>query len=407
MRIAKKANKNRIYLDYASATPLDPKVGGIMRPYWEEEYANPSALHSMGVRAKDAVETARRAIAAVLGAHADEIVFTSGGTESDNLAIIGAVRAAKEQIGRPHIVTTNIEHSAVLEACFASAGHGVEVTYVPVGGNGIVDPKQIEKALRPETVLVSVMYANNEIGTIQPIVDIAKAIRHFRRYSVRKETASGREKYPLFHTDAVQAPNYLPLSTDTLGIDLLSLSSSKIYGPKGIGALYIRRGTPITPILFGGDQEMAMRPGTSPVPLIVGFAEALRLAQRLQAKESVRLSKLRDYFFGRIRAKFPRAIINGDTLARLPNNVNISFPGYESDFLVIELDAKGIFVSGKSACTSGDGEASHVIKALRPDADETEGSVRFSMGRQTTKKDLDAAISALSALFEKQEKWRA
>jgi cysteine desulfurase len=410
VRIAKKANKNRIYLDYASATPLDPSVQRAMHGYSEVEYGNPSALHDMGVRAKDAITVARKTVADVLGAHADEIIFTSGGTESDNLAIFGVVRAAKKHISHPHVVTTNIEHAAVLVACRALVEEGIEVTYVPVGENGIVDPKEIEKALRPETVLVSVIYANNEIGTVQPIREIAKAIRHFRKLKP-KSTEHTVFQYPLFHSDAVQAPNYLPLVVDKLGIDLVSLSSAKIYGPKGVGALYVRRNTPIAPILFGGDQERALRPGTLPVPLIVGFGAALAHTQILCDKEAARLAKLQEYFFAVFLERFPEILINGDRNQRLPNNVNVSFPNYESDFLVIELSAKGIFVSGKSACKSGDAEASHVIGAIRGTVDgiasapKTQEAIRFSMGRHTTKKDIDAVITALAQIFEKQKKW--
>ena len=352
----------------------------------------------MGVSAKRSIEDARKSISEILFAHPDEIIFTSGGTESDNLAIFGVVAAAKVSIKHPHIVTTTIEHAAVLEACRYLEGQGIEVTYVPVESNGIVDPREIKKAIKKTTVLVSVMYANNEIGTIQPIHEIAKEIRHFKK-------TAGQETYPYFHTDAAQVMNYLPVNVAKLGVDLLSFNGSKIYGPKGIGALYKKRVVSLEPLHFGGDQEYGFRSGTEPVPLVVGVATALRAAEKMKAKESARLAKLRDYFFKTVSKNFPSAIINGDTTLRLPNNVNVSFPGYESDFLVIELDARGIFVSGKSACKSDDGEVSHVIHAIRPDADATEGSVRFSLGRGTAKQDIDFVITSLKEIFKKQERY--
>ncbi len=404
MRIAKKTNKKGIYLDYASGAPADPSVVRAMQPFWNAEYANPSAIHSMGTRAKHAITIARSSIASILYGHPDEIIFTSGGTESDNLAIIGAVLASKHYVKKPHVVTTNIEHSAVLESCRELERNGVEVTYVPVEANGIVDPAHIKKALKENTVLVSVMYANNEIGTIQPIHEIAKAIRHFKKHKTQN---NGPEyfSYPAFHTDAAQAMQYLPVNVEKLGVDLMSFNGSKLYGPKGIGALYKRRHVPLSPIQFGGSQEYGMRAGTEPVGLIAGLEQALAVAEKIKEKEAARLEKIRNYFFEKIEQTFPSAIINGDRIMRLPNNVNVSFPGYESDFLIIELDAYGIMASGKSACKSGDGELSHVIDAIRPGSDATEGSVRFSLGRATRKHDIDFTIKSLKEIFKKQEKW--
>lgn len=405
MTFAKKALKNRIYLDHASTTPVDQSIIRTMAPYWSITAANPSALHRGGVAAKNALQEARKKVASILGGHADEIIWTSGGTESDNLAIIGTVRAAKHFVSKPHVVTTVIEHAAVLESCRALEREGVSVTYVPVDATGIVSPKAIKAALRSNTVLVSVMYANNEIGTIQPIREIAKEIRHFKKHRA-KQPKDEAALYPLFHTDAVQAANYLDISVARLGVDMLSLNGSKIYGPKGIGMLWKKRSVALEPMIYGGQQERGLRAGTENVPLAVGFVTALSLAEKMKIKETARLAKLRDYFFTRIAKEFPNAIINGDMKERLPNNVNVSFPGYESDFLIIELDACGIAVSGKSACKSADGEVSHVLYAIRPDADGTEGSVRFSLGRSTKKADIDTVIKALKEIFKKQQKWQ-
>lgn len=405
MTFAKKGLKNRIYLDHASATPADQSVVRAMTPYWSQAAANPSALHRGGVAAKNALEDARRNVAHILGAHADEIVWTSGGTESDNLAIFGAVRASKQFVSKPHVVTTVIEHAAVLESCRALEREGVSVTYVPVAATGIVSPKDIKAALRPNTVLVSVMYANNEIGTIQPIREIAKEIRHFKKHRTKRPLGQAAQ-YPLLHTDAVQATNYLDMNVARLGVDMLSLNGSKIYGPKGVGILWKKRLVALEPIMHGGEQEYGLRAGTKNVPLVVGFSKAFSLTERMKTKECARLLKLRDYFFSRIIKEFPSAIINGDTKERLPNNANVSFPGYESDFLIIELDAHGIAVSGKSACKSADGEVSHVLASIRPGVDVTEGSIRFSLGRSTQKTDIDAVIKALKEIFKKQQKWQ-
>ncbi len=413
--------EKKIYLDYASATPVDTEVVKAMQPFWSLDFANPSGLHSQGVKAKNAVNDSRKKIAAILGAQPDEIIFTSGGTESDNLAILGIVEAAKKIIHKPHIVTTNIEHSAIKETCRALELKGIEVTHVPVEENGIVDPDAIRKAIKKNTVLVSVMYANNEIGTIEPLHEIAKMVRHFKKINDR---SYDKNPYPFFHTDAAQAMNYLPITVAKLGVDLLSFNGSKIYGPKGIGALYKRRLVPFQSIMFGGNQEYGFRPGTENVPAIVGLAKALEIAEKIKDKESKRLVVVRDYFMKKITAVFPEIIINGDTINRLPNNVNISVPDFEGEFLVIELDAKGIAVSSKSACKSDDPEESYVIKAIRPAKSNSlnliarsaeggfresieEGSVRFSLGRATIKKDIDYTIKSLKEIFKKQKKWQS
>ncbi len=369
----------KIYMDYASsALSAEP---------------NASAIHEIGITEKRKLENARQAVAEVLGAHADEIIFTSGATESNNLAILGLV----SNFNKPHIVTTNIEHASVLEVCRHLEKTGqAEVTFVEVEANGVVDPKKIKKALQPNTVLVSVMYANNEIGTIQPIREIAKEIRHFNKINSKKV---------LFHTDATQAMNYLPVGVEQLGVDLLSFNSAKIYGPKGAGALYVKRNTPLQSIMFGGDQEKGLRPGTENVAGAIALAQALVAVEKIKDKEVKRLKILRDYFIKKILKINPAFVVNGDLEYRLPNNINITIPNIPSDLLVIELSAKGVMASAKSACKSGDGKASHVIQAINSQSKDTDGSLRFSLGRQTSKKDIDTALKALKEILKKLDKW--
>ena len=409
-----------IYLDYMSSAL--------------SRSANPSAIHELGVKEKNKLENARAKVAKILGAHNDEIIFTSGATESNNLAILGLVypyptspysRGRKKEGVIPHIVTTNIEHASVLEVCkHLEKTKQAKITYVEVESNGIVDPKKIKKAIKKNTILVSVMYANNEIGTIQPIREIAKEIRHFNKINNKKTSPNGRSVGRVFfHTDAVQAINYLPINVAKLGIDLMSFNAAKIYGPKGVGVLYVKKHTPITKIMFGGDQEKELRPGTENVEGIVKFSEALEFTEKIKNKEKKRLTKLRDYFLkGLSRISFSSGfpasqrqpfrkensaspIINGDLQNRLPNNVNITIPNIPSDLLVIELSARGIMASAKSACKMGDEKVSHVIKAINPKVKETDGSIRFSLGRDTTKKDIDDTVRALSQILTKLKRW--
>jgi cysteine desulfurase len=399
--------------------------------------------------ARNALDNARKKVADILSAMPDEIIFTSSGTESNNLAILGIVSAVKCQMSnvKCHIVTTNIEHSSVLETCkYLERTGQAEVTYVPVEPNGIVDPEKIKKALKENTVLVSVMYANNEIGAIQPITDIAKVIRHYRKQKSTKGSTKYEklrkyentkleienwkleihEKIPFFHVDAVQAANYLPINVPRLGVDLMTLNGSKIYGPKGVGLLYRRisnfpacaeasagRQFPISkqipnskfqilnPIMYGGEQEFGLRPGTENVAAIVGFAKALEITEKIKDKESKRLIELRDYFIKKLKKHFSQITINGDLISRLPNNINISVPNFDSELLVLELDGKGVAVSSKSACKTESKEF-YVIKAIKPDFDyKKEAIIRFSLGRQNTKKDIDLVIKSLSQIFKK------
>lgn len=379
-----------IYMDYASS----------VKP-------NASSIHKLGIFSKKALEESREKVASVLGARPNQIIFTSGGTESNNLALQGVIWPFfKMQKFVPHIVTTNIEHPSVLETFELLEKRGlVEVSIVPVEKNGIVDPKKIRKALKPNTVLVSVMYANNEIGTIQPIKEIAKEIRHFRK-------VEGRESFPIFHTDAVQAVNYLDLNVERLGVDLLSLSGSKIEGAGSGGILYKKGSVNLAKIFGGGDQEGRLRAGTENIDQISQLADALVHTQKIKDKESKRLDTLRVYFLKKLKGLSKKIfdneeyfVINGDLENRLPNNMNITIPNIPSDLLVIEMSEKGIHLSSKSACKSGDGKVSYVIKAINENIKEEDGSLRFSFGRDTKKTDIDYTIKSLSEILYKLKKW--
>lgn len=373
-------NKRKIYLDFASSV-----------------FPNPSSIHDFGILAKKKLENARREVEKILFARPEEIIFTSGGTESNNLAVQGIVYMAREQNFLPHIVTTNIEHPSVLETCKMLVKRKlVEVSIVPVEANGIVDPKKIKREIKKNTVLISVMYANNEIGTIQPIKEIAKEIRHYKKM--------GQSLFlPLFHSDAVQAANYLDLNVEKLGVDLFSLSGSKIEGAGGVGVLYKKKSVPLANIFGGGGQEIGLRPGTENLLGILKFSMALKSVQKNKEKEKKRLTKLRDYFFQKL--KRTSLFINGDLENRLPNNVNITIPKIPSDLLVLELSQRGIMASSKSACESSKGGGSYVIKAIRPEIDPEIGGLRFSLGRQTTQKDIDYTTKALSEILQKLKKW--
>lgn len=403
----------KIYLDYASATPLEKDVLLLMNKIFKENFANSSAIHDLGVQSKNILNESRKNIAKIIDAHQNEIIFTSGSTESNNLALFGVTAKQNKNFQGPrggvnqtvenlnfvlsHIITLNIEHSSVLEVCkYLEENKLAQVTYVPVEPSGIVDPKKIKKVMCKETVLVSVMYANNEIGTIQPIKEIAKEIRHFNKLNNTKV---------FLHTDATQAINYLEINVEKLGIDLMSFNAGKIYGPKGIGALYIRRRTPIEQIIFGGDQEYGMRAGTENLASVVGFAKALEITEKIKEKENKRLKKLQDYFIKKLQNLEKDIVLNGDLENRLPNNINITIPKIPSDLLVIELSARGVMVSAKSACKSGEEGESYVIKAIKPEADQENGSIRFSLGRSTTKEDLDFTLKSLKQILTKLKKW--
>ncbi|OGZ98669.1 MAG: hypothetical protein A3C07_02400 [Candidatus Sungbacteria bacterium RIFCSPHIGHO2_02_FULL_47_11] len=408
-----KKNK-KIYLDYAATTPLDPRVRKAMEPYGEKEYGNPTSIHSMGRRAREAINEARATVARILNCRQDEIVFTGSGTEAINLAIFGVIRQAQMcktelrtlSAGRGHLVTTKIEHHAVLHSVEALVKEGYEVVYLPVDKDGLVDPRNVKAALRPDTVLVSVMYANNEIGAIEPIAEIGKVVKEFRRkkLEIRNSTLEIPGKTPFFLVDACQAVGALDIDVQKFGVDLLALNGSKIYGPKGVGALFVRRGVKLKPLIYGGGQESGLRSGTENVSAIVGLAEALKIAHGERAKENARLEKLRDYFIAEILKRIPGAVLNGHPEKRLPNNINISIPRLEGEAAVIYLDEKGIAASTGSACSSIELTPSHVVSALGRSYKYTGGSLRFSLGRKTTKKDLDYVLKVLPDIVKKLQR---
>lgn len=385
------SDKQRIYLDHAAATPVDKRVLEVMRKVGAETYGNPSSIHKEGIAAKKIFEEARKSIADLFRARANEIIFTSGGTESNNLAIFGAT----DDIQKAHIIVSNIEHKSVLECARELKRRGADVTFLPVSSDGIVSPKTVKNALRDDTALVSVMYANNEIGTIQPIAEIAKIIR-------RHNHAGGKT---LFHTDACQATNYLDMNVLKLGVDMMTVNASKIYGPKGVGVLFARRGIKLFPQIFGGGQESGLRAGTENIAAIAGFAEAVKITEKMKEKESARVSKLRDVFIHEILTKIPDTVLNGSASERLPNNANISFLGADAEEIVIALDARGIAASGGSACANigREGKVSEVILAISNDRIRARGSVRFTIGRGTKKEDIWRTVSELSRIVSPRE----
>lgn len=379
----------RIYIDHAAATPVDSGAARAVDMVAKKYYGNPSALHREGKEARAALEAARAKIAGVLSAHTDEIVFTSNATEANNLALQGIVRAAHARgIVRPHIIISAIEHPAILETARMLAHEYARVEILPVDARGLTSPRELRKRITPDTVLVSVMYANNEIGTIQPIREIAKEVRHARKMY--------KSVYPYFHTDAAQAANYLDLNVLRLSVDLITLSSSKTYGPRGIAALFIKRGINLVPLMYGGEHERGRRPGTEAVALAVGFAEALVFAEKIKAKEFVRVKKLRDTLAQKILKKFSSVSVNGDPEHSLPNILSLLFEGVDSEALIIYLDAAGIAVSGGSACKSGAGERSHVIQAI---GKEDQGVIRLSLGRGTRSEDITRVVTELSRII--------
>jgi cysteine desulfurase len=374
----------RAYLDYNSTTPVDPEVLAAMLPFLAENFGNASSIHSPGQAARGAVDRARESVAALLGAKAGEIVFTSGGTEADNLALFGLVFALKT--AQKHVITTAIEHHAVLNSCQELERQGIDVTFVPVGRDGIADPEDIRRALRPETVLISVMYANNELGTIQPVEEIGRI-------------AAEADVY--FHCDAVQAAGKLPLDVNRVGADLLSISAHKIYGPKGAGALYVRAGTPLAPQFHGGHHERDRRPGTENVPGIAGLGKAAELARVNVASEPKRVAELRDRLEESLLAAIPSIRVNGGTSRRVANTSNLAFSGAGGEALVIALDLQGIACSTGAACSSGAIEPSHVLLAIGLRADDARSSLRFSLGRHTTSEEIDYARSVIPTAVER------
>jgi cysteine desulfurase len=373
----------RVYFDNNATTPLAPEVFEVMRPYLLEDYGNASSIHWFGQRAKAGMEKAREQVARLLNARASEIVFTSGGTESDNAAILGIVEAARGE--RKHVVTTAIEHPAVLSTAKALEKRGVSVTYVRVGASGVIDPADVAAALRPETVLISVMHANNELGTIQPLEEIGRI---------------ARERDIYFHTDAVQSAGKIPVDVEKLGVDLLALSAHKLNGPKGVGALYVRKGTILRTLLHGGHHERDRRPGTENVAGIVGLGAAAEMARAHQSEEQERVAALRDRLEAGILASVPFVAVNGDRTHRVPTTTNLTFDYLEGEGFVIAMDLRGIACSTGSACSSGSLEPSHVLSAIGLKPEQARASIRFSLGRFNTDEDVDAALKILPGVVE-------
>ena len=384
----------RVYLDNSATTPVDPRVVDAMLPYLTDRFGNASSIHHFGQEAKSTVDKARHQVASLVNSRPNEIVFTSGGTESNNLAIRGVIEstAVRKLLDGaiPHIVTSAIEHSAIKNVCDDLQKRGVEVTYLPVYGNGLVRVEDVAAAIRDKTVLVSIMAANNEIGTIQPVEEIGELIRKLR--------ASGRKIW--FHSDAVQAVGKIPIHVDEIGCDLLSMSGHKLYSPKGIGALFVRRGTRLQPQNIGGHQERDLRGGTEPVPNIVALGAACEIAENEMEIDAANSAQLRDRLEQFVGERIPDAHFNGDPGTRLPNISNISFGSIEGEGLLINLDMQGIAVSTGSACSSGTLEPSPVIRALGRTDDLARGAIRFSFGRFNTEEDLDALLSVLPQSIE-------
>lgn len=372
-----------IYLDNAATTRTAPEVVDAMLPYFTEKYGNPSSVYGFAAENKEVISRQRRVIAEVLGAKENDIYFTAGGTESDNWALTATAEAYASK-GK-HIITSRIEHHAILHTCEYLEKRGYEVTYLDVDENGLVDPKKVEEALRPDTILISIMTANNEIGTIQPIREIGEIAR-----------AHG----VLFHTDAVQAFAQIPINVEECHIDMLSASGHKLNGPKGIGFLYIRKGVKIRSFIHGGAQERKRRAGTENVPGIVGLGKAVELAASTMEERAERETKLRDYTIARIEKEIPYCRLNGDRVKRLPNNINFSFRFIEGESMLIKLDLKGICASSGSACTSGSLDPSHVLLAIGLPHEIAHGSLRMTLGADTTKEDLDYTVDCLKQIVE-------
>ncbi len=381
----------KVYLDYAATTPVHPEVVEAMKPYWTEKFGNASSLHSWGREGRRAVEETREKVAEALGADPKEIIFTGSVTTSDNLAILGTVYGLPStDCSRYHLITSQIEHHGVLDVFKYLEKRGFKVTYLPVDENGIVDLESLEKSITPETHLASIMWANNEVGTIQPIEKISA------KFKVQSEKL-GKKIY--VHTDAATVTEYLPIDVEKLGVDLLSLAPHKFGGPKGVGILYIKKGTKIDPITFGGHQEGALWPGTEAVPLIVGAGKALEIANRESLTVKRRVTELRDKLIKGVLEKIPNTILTGDEVKRLPDIASFCFKGVEGEAILLKLDAEGIAASSGSACTSGTLEPSHVLLAMGISPEVAHGSIRFSLGKETTEEEIDYVLEKLPEII--------
>lgn len=374
----------RIYFDYNATTPVAPEVLAAMLPYFREAYGNASSIHAFGQSARGAVEQARLSVAALLGAHPSEITFSSGGTESNNQAIFGVLSGAGET--RTHVITSAIEHVAVLDPCKELAKRGVDVSFLPVDREGLVNPEDVRRAIRPDTALITLMLANNELGIIEPMVEIGKI---------------AAEHGIVFHTDAVQAAGKMPIDVRRLGVHLLSISAHKFYGPKGVGALFVRKGTQLKPLLYGGHSERDRRPGTEDVAAIAGMGKAAELAVREMSGENARISALRDRLEQGLIERVPQCWVNGARAPRVPNTTNMTFPFVEGESMVIALDLKGIACSTGAACSSGAVEPSHVLTAIGLPAENARATLRLSLGRQTNQQEIDFALETIPAVIER------
>lgn len=368
----------RVYLDYNATTPTHSEVVKTILPYYEEIFGNALSVHQFGQEARKVVDEAREKVANFIGAKPEEIVFTSGGTEANNFAIKG-IAYAREKRGR-HIITSSIEHHAVLNPCKYLEKKGFKVTYLPVDGYGLIDPEDVKRAITRETILITIMHANNETGTIEPIAEMGKI---------------AREKGIIFHTDAIQSVGKIPVDVNELNVDLLSLSGHKIYGPKGIGALFIRKGTKIEPLIHGGHHERNRRAGTENVPAIVGLGKAVEVVAQKMEEESQHLINLRNKLWKGIKEKIDYVKLNGHPERRLPNTLNVSFEFVEGESMILNLDLKGIAVSTGSACTSGSLEPSHVLRAMKVEPAIAQGSIRFSLGKGNTEEDIEYVLEVL------------
>jgi len=374
----------RIYLDYAATTPTHPDVIAAMLPYFADVFGNPSSIHSFGQEVRGAIDEARENVASLIGAGSDEIVFTSGGTEADNYAIKG-VAYANEHKGK-HIITTTIEHHAVIEPLKFLERQGFDVTYLPVDEYGLVDPQDVRDAITNKTVLVSVMHANNEVGTIEPIAEIGEITREAGVY---------------FHTDAVQTVGHIPVNVNELGVDLLSISAHKLYGPRGVGALYVRKGTKLVSFMQGGEQERGHRASTENTPGIVGFGKAIEISQKELHDEIKRLSILRNNLIDGLLERIENIRLNGHPTKRLPNNINVSIEFVEGESMLLNLDLEGIAVSTGSACSSSNLEPSYVLLALGLSHEQAHSSLRFTLGSETTQEDIDRVLDVLPRVVAK------
>jgi cysteine desulfurase len=368
----------RIYLDNAATTPTHPDVWKAMRPFLRDSFGNPSSMHSAGQEARVAVEEARDRVASLVGAGSEEIVFTSGGTEADNFALKGMAYA--NDGGRNHIITSSVEHHAVLETCKFLERLGFTVTCLPVDGSGLVDPDDVKRAITTKTMIISVMHANNEVGTIEPVVEIGRI---------------AREAGISFHCDAVQTAGHIPVKVDDLGVDMLAMSAHKLGGPKGVGALYVRKGTRIISFMHGGEQEKGRRASTENVPGIVGFGKAAEIAQRESDRQEARLTSLRDRLAGGLMARMDGIRLNGHPTRRLPGNVNLSVEGVDGEYMLLNLSARGICISTGSACSASSKEPSHVLLALGLSHEQARGSIRLSLGRETSERDINRVLAVL------------